>query len=173
MCIPLSVFSVLVALVTQITTIILFMLLSSSPSFSHKPWAHCLITSPTRNHTPFLFIFPKAYRCKASGANRSREIIRGYRSRDWRRVGPRYVGKICRPSCGTETWIIEDSRINIDETFANTVFNVCQVGCAQLPNEKTMIQSVRARFAFSVFDSNLHRCKTNGNGNEIYQFTFH
>lgn len=72
---PSTAFSVFIALVAQITTIIFVMLLTKSSSFDILAWTNCVSTPSSCHHTAFLFLLAEPPGSNAGRSGRSSEVV--------------------------------------------------------------------------------------------------
>jgi hypothetical protein len=113
-----------VTFITQVTAVVLLQLLFPPLPARSNIWSNRLIAgSSASHHAAFLLILAK--------------VSTGYPSRSWslevlgsdsggnrRGVRPLNVGGVRQPSCGAEGRVIEDRRIDRDQTVSHTIFNV-------------------------------------------------
>ena len=51
---------------------------------------------------------------------------------------PLDLGYVCGPSCSSKARVVEDARVNVNQTFPNPIFDVSEIGSSELPDEKAM-----------------------------------
>ena len=124
---PLSPFSIFITLVAKVTAVILVLLLSAASPFDSSAWTNSIIAAAPSYHATLLLFLVETCRWYTSRSWWCSEVIRSNsRGNRWR-VSSFDVCNVGRPSCGAESRIIENSRIDIDKTFTNTIFDVRQI----------------------------------------------
>ena len=114
---------IVIALVTQITAVILLEYLLPPPALGVQCGSNCVIAPSSSDHAAFLIFVAEAFgRFEASRA-RGLEVFRGDGSRDWRRVGALEVGGIGHPPCCSKCGVVQDIGVDIDQSLTDTVLD--------------------------------------------------
>lgn len=127
-----------ITLITQVATVILLLLFAMAPSSNIWAWCYCLGASSLGYHSTFIILIVETCGSKASRPWRCGEIVRRDRCWDRGRVSSLDFSDVCGPSSGAETGVVENRGVDINEAFANAIFDICQIRSSQLPNEKTV-----------------------------------
>jgi hypothetical protein len=123
---------VVIALVTEVATIILFQLLLPPPPLRVQCRTHCVGASSPGHHAAFLLIVAEAFWGFQSGRTRGLEVLGGDCSRYGRGVGALDVCGIGNPSGGAKGGVVEGAGVDVDKAFADAIFYGRKVGSPEL-----------------------------------------
>jgi len=122
---------IIIALVAEITAVILIHLLLPPPPLCDQRRPHSVIAAPSSHHAISIFIIIAKALFQASRTGRL-EVVGGDGSRDGRRVGAPDVGGIGDPARRAKGWVVKNAGVDGDEALADAVFDAGEVCCAQL-----------------------------------------
>ena len=134
---PLSVI-VVIALITQITTVVFLEYFLPPPALRVQGWSHRVVATATGDHAAFLVIVAKAlWRLQTSRA-RSLEVFGGDSSGYGWGIGALDVGGIGRPTRSAECGVVQDTGVDVDQSLADAVLDRREVGCSKLVEDEAV-----------------------------------
>lgn len=119
---PLGVFLV-IALITEITAVILFKYLLPTPALRVQRWPDSVVASASSDHSTLFFIVAKALRRLQSSRARGLKVLRGDSGGDGRGVGALDVCRVGDPAGGPKSGIVQDIGIDVNQSLADAVFD--------------------------------------------------
>lgn len=120
-------FGISITIITQVATVVLLLLFAMPPSSNIWAWGYCLGASSLGDHSTFIILIVEPGGSETSRLWGCREVVRCDRCWDRGRVSSLDFSDIGSPSRSAETGVVEDGGVNIDEAFANAIFDICQV----------------------------------------------
>jgi hypothetical protein len=133
-----SVVHVIIALVAQITAVVLLHLLLAPSSASAHIRANSFVAeAPASNHASLLFIVVAKLYARCSDISGSLEVLGSYRRRDRRRVCSLDIWRIGYPPSSSESGIVENRGVDCDQPVTYAIFDVCKIRSPELVEDKS------------------------------------